>query len=103
MVRRGSTVRVRQRACKAAACGARVSAERAVVGDVFQGVLEDSELALVEFGQEQFRDPTQVDGSGFGKSRQAGVGQRDDDTACVRFGAGSPNKALLDQPGYTAG
>jgi len=44
-----------------------------------------------------------VDRSGFGESRYAGVGQRDDDTARVRIGVGSLDETFLDQPGYTPG
>jgi hypothetical protein len=33
---------------------------------------------------EQLRDSAQVDRSGLGEALHAGVGQRDDDTACVR-------------------
>src|SRR6266536_2509775 len=78
-------------------------AKRAVDGDLVQSVLEHGELLLVEVRDEQFRDPAQVDRSGLGESRHAGVGQRDDDTACVRIGVGSPDEALLDQPGHTPG
>src|SRR5437899_5773416 len=81
----------------------RLSAKRAVDGDLVQSVLESGELLIVELRDEQFRDPAQVDRSGLGEARHAGVGQRDDDTACVRIGVGSPDEAFLDQPGDTAG
>src|SRR5438105_8663890 len=81
----------------------RLSAKRAVDGDLVQSVLEHGELLLVELRDEQFRDPAQVDGNGLGEARYAGVGQRDDDTACVCIGVGSPDEAFLDQPGYTPG
>jgi hypothetical protein len=35
----------------------RLSAKRAVDGDLVESVLEDGELLLVEWGDEQFRDP----------------------------------------------
>src|SRR4051812_12676719 len=66
-------------------------------------LLEHGELLIVQLPDERFRDPAQVDRSGLGEARDAGVGQRDDDTACVRTGVGSPNEAFLDQPGHTAG
>src|SRR2546429_6501805 len=79
------------------------SAERAVDGDLVESVLEDGELLIVELREEQVRDPAQVDRSGLGEARNAGVGQRDDDTASVRIGVGSPGEAFIDQPGYTPG
>jgi len=54
-------------------------------------------------GDEQFRDPAQVHRGGLGEACHAGVGQRDDDTACVRIGVGSLDEAFLDQPGDTSG
>src|SRR5207249_6097155 len=85
------------------AASRRGSAERAVDGDLVQSVLENGELLLVELRGEQFRDPAEVDRSGLGEARHAGVGQRDDDTACVGIGVGSPDEPFLDQPGYTPG
>src|SRR5207302_8494552 len=80
-----------------------LSAERAVDGDLVESGLEEGELLIVELREEQFRDPAQVDGSGLGEARYAGVGQRDDDAACVCIGVGSPDEAFIDQPGDTAG
>src|SRR6266571_1424907 len=80
-----------------------LSAERAVDGDFVESVLENGELLIVELREEQLRDPAQVDGSGLGEARHAGVGQRDDDAACVRIGVGSPDEAFLDQPGDPPG
>src|SRR4051812_15925469 len=86
-----------------AVMGPRLSAKRAVDGDLGQSVLENGELLIVELREEQFRDPAQVDRSGFGEARHAGVGQGYDDTACVRIGVGSPDETFLDQPGHPAG
>src|SRR5712691_11097992 len=79
------------------------SAERAVDGDLVESVLKEGELLIVELRDEHFRDPAQVDRSGLSEARYAGVGQRDDDTACVRIGVGSPDEAFLDQPGHPPG
>src|SRR5881396_2144478 len=79
------------------------SAKSAVCDDLVQSALENGELLIVELRDEQFRDPAQVDRSGLGEARQAGVGQRDDDTACVRIGVGPPDEAFLDQPGHPPG
>src|SRR5438093_1178251 len=81
----------------------RLSAKRAVDGDLVQGVLENGKVPIVELRDEEFRDPAQVNRSGLGQARYAGVGQRDDDTPCVRIGVGSPDEAFLDQPGHTPG
>ena len=51
-----------------------LSAERAVDGDFVESGLENGELLIVELREEQFRDPAQVDGSGLGQARHAGVG-----------------------------
>src|SRR5205814_4746654 len=50
---------------------ARLSAERAVDGDLVESVLEDGELLIVELREEQIRDPAQVDGSSLGEARYA--------------------------------
>jgi len=44
-----------------------------------------------------------MDGSGPGQASYAGLGQRDHYATPVRIGGGSPNDALIDQPGHTAG
>src|SRR5205085_11521238 len=85
------------------ACRVRLSAKRAVDGDLVQNFLENGQLVLVEFGDEQFRDPAQVHAGGLGEARHAGVGQLDDHTAPVRIGVGAPDEAFLDQPGHTPG
>src|SRR5256886_6265262 len=78
-------------------------AKRAVDGDLVESVLEHDELLLVEFGDEHFRDPAQVDRGGLGEACHAGVRQRGDGTAAVRIGVGSPDEGFVDQPGYAPG
>jgi hypothetical protein len=80
------------------------SAKRAVVvDDLVQSALENGELLIIELRDEPFRDAAQVDRSGLGQARHAGVGQRDDDGACVPIGVRPPNESFIDQPGDTPG
>src|SRR5207247_6852846 len=64
-----------------------LSTKRAVLDDdLVQGPLENGELLIIELRDEQFRDAAQVDRSGLGQARHAGVGQCDDDGARVPIG-----------------
>ena len=82
----------------------RLSTKRAVVDDdLAQSALENRELLIIELRDEQFRDAAQVDRSGLGQARHAGVGQCDDDGACVTIGVRSPDESFIDQAGDTPG
>jgi len=80
-----------------------VLAEAAVEGDLVEGAFESSEFLIIQSLDEQFRDPVQVDRSGFGQAVEAGVGQRDHDAACVAVSAGSAHEAIVSHPVDSAG
>src|SRR5438093_1677556 len=80
-----------------------VSAEGAVHDDLVQSALEEGELLIIELGDEQLRDPADMDGRRLGEAGDAGLGERHHDTAGVGTRSVSADEAFIDQPGDATG
>ena len=81
----------------------RLSAKRAVGGDLIEGALEHRELLIVQPRDEQIEDPAQMHRGGFDQAGHARVGQDDHDATCVVVSGSSTNEAFIDEPGDPAG
>ena len=73
------------------------SAKGAAQAHLVERALENGELLVVESLDEQRRHTVEMDGHRLREPGQAGVGQRDDDSAAVRDGARPSDEPFLDQ------
>ena len=73
-----------------------VSAEGAIDDDLVQSALEEGELLIIELGDEQLRDPADVDGRRFGEAGDAGLRERHHHTTGVGTRFVSADEAYVD-------
>jgi hypothetical protein len=76
----------------------RLSAKGAVDNDLAESALEESELLIVELGNEQLRDPASMDGRRLTETGDASLGERHHDAAGVGSRSVSTDEAFADQP-----
>jgi hypothetical protein len=80
-----------------------VSAKGAVGNDLVQSALEEGELLIIELGDEQLRDPADMDGRRLTEPGDARLGERHHHTTGVGIRSVSADVAFIDEPGHATG